>query len=136
MSDSLPPKVREYLELSAEWFGYYFGKKVINKQKNIETRDLRAQRKIIKAKIDKLNKDYLEKGKNVRKELKVLYAQLNKVSREIREKNKPFNEQLKPLNQALRVLREAVLPAKLTQLGYTIKPKFQVRKELLEMLKR
>ena len=131
----IPSEVESLINVVAERWGYYFGKRILQSELMRVTKDERAIVKEIGQKISTKINEYLEKGVDVRDEIRVLQAELTKARATLKEKSEPFYEKIRPLNKALSYLDKEVIPRALEAVtGEKVAPRFQLSDYVIKAL--
>ncbi|MEM2613240.1 MAG: hypothetical protein QXO15_03315 [Nitrososphaerota archaeon] len=132
----IPTEVAELINLVAERYGYYFGKRLIQSELMRETKEERKTIKEIGKKISEKMSEYLEKGVDVREDICSLQGELARVRAELAQKSAPYYEKLRPLNKALSYLDKEVIPKAIERVtGKKVTPVTQVSDYLLKAIK-
>ena len=126
----LPPQVAEVLNLMAERYGYFLGRREKLAEKRKATKDLEAQARELRAQIESYLNAYIEKGEDVRESVMVLRKRLAPIEGELAKIRAPFNEVIRPLNRAIRHLDSLIIPRLEKIRGEKITPKFTVDIEI------
>jgi hypothetical protein len=131
----IPEEVVELINVVAERWGYYFGKRAVQselmKATTVERATVRALGQKISAKIT----EYMENGTDVRQEVHTLQGELAKARAVLREKSAPFYEKISPLNKALTYLDKKVIPQAIEKAtGEKVLPRLQVSDYIVKAL--
>lgn len=130
-SVTIPREIAEFIDIVAERYGYYFGKRAIMSELMKTTTEERAKVRELGKKVNKLFEEYIKEGKDVRNEIVNAQRELKKAKAELREKSKPFYEKMRPLNLALSYLDKIVIPSKIEQItGKKVTPIYEVSREI------
>lgn len=131
----IPKEVAEFINVVAERYGYYFGKRSLQSELMKATREERATVRALGKKIaDKIN-EYMEKGTDVRQEVRSLQGELAKARVVLKQKSSPFYEKMRPLGKALSYLDKVVIPQRIEAItGEKVMPRFQVDKAILNAI--
>jgi len=130
----IPKEVAEFIDLVAERYGYYFGKRAIQSELMRATKAERAQVRLLGQKISALINEYMENGTDVREEVRSLQGELVKARAILKQKSAPFYEKMRPLTKAISYLDKEVIPKRLEQLGKPVQPIFQVDKAIINAI--
>jgi len=131
----IPAEVGQLVNVVAERWGYYLGKRTIQselmKATTIERAKVRAVGQMISAKMN----EYLNSGTDVRQEVAELQSQLAEARTTFKAKATPFYEKIKPLNKVLTFLDKTVIPQAIEQATHEkLTPRFQVSDYVLKAL--
>jgi len=131
----IPKEVAELINLVAERYGYYFGKRAIQSELMKATKAERAEVRLIGQKISGLINEYLNEGRDVRSEVSELQSKLAQARAVLKQKSAPFYEKMRPLNKALSYLDKEVIPKKLEEItGEKVMPRFQVSDYIMKAI--
>lgn len=131
----IPEEIAGLINVVAERWGYYFGKRAIQSELMKATQVERATVKSIGAKIGAKIEEYMNNGTDVRAEVKALQGELAKARASLKEKSEPFYEKLRPLNKALSFLDKKVIPDAIEKAtGEKVLPRYQVSDYIVKAL--
>jgi len=130
----LPKEVAEFIDIVAERYGYYFGKRAIQSELMRATKAERAEVRLLGQKIGALFGEYLSEGRDVRSEVAQLQKRLAKARENLKVKSAPFYEKMRPLTKALSYMDKVVIPKRLERLGKPVQPRFQVDETILNAI--
>jgi uncharacterized protein YneF (UPF0154 family) len=131
----LPEEVAGLINVVAERWGYYFGKRAIQSELMKATQVERATVRAIGQKISAKISEYMENGTDVRKEVKTLQGELAKARDTLKQKSEPFYEKIRPLNKALTHLDKKVIPDAIEKAtGEKVMPRYQVSDHIIKAL--
>jgi hypothetical protein len=131
----IPEEVAGLINVVAERWGYYFGKRAIQSELMKATQVERATVRSVGMKISAKINEYMENGTDVRTEVKALQGELAKARATLKEKSTPFYEKIRPLNKALSFLDKKVIPEAIEKAtGEKILPRYQVSDYIVKAL--
>jgi hypothetical protein len=131
----IPEEVAGLINVVAERWGYYFGKRATQSELMKATQVERATVRSFGQKISAKISEYMENGTDVRQEVKTLQGELAKARAVLREKSAPFYEKIRPLNKALSFLDKKVIPDAIEKAtGEKILPRYQVSDYIVKAL--
>lgn len=131
----IPEEVVGLINVVAERWGYYFGKRAIQSELMKATQVERATVRSIGQKISAKISEYMENGTDVRQEVRTLQGELAKARATLKEKSEPFYEKIRPLNKALSFLDKKVIPEAIERVtGEKILPRYQVSDYIVKAL--
>jgi hypothetical protein len=127
--------VTELVNMVAERWGYYFGKRAIQsdvmKATTAERAKIRALGQQISAKIG----EYLANGIDVREEVRALQGSLTEARIALKEKSAPLYMKIKPLNLALTYLDKLAIPKAIeSATGSAVLPRFEVSDAIVKAI--
>jgi len=131
----IPEEVAGLINLVAERWGYYFGKRVVQSELMRATAVERARVRSIGKQISALISKYLSEGEDVRSEVAKLQGELAEARQVLKQKSAPFYEKMRPLTKALSYLDKTVIPKALEEVtGEKVTPRFQVSDYILKAI--
>jgi hypothetical protein len=133
---AVPEEYKAFVDLVAERWGYYFGKRAISKEKKEATKTEKGQVDSLKEKLGKLIGELISnKEADNRDTIRITQLELQKAEAELALKREPFNIKARPLNRALRYMDDVAIPKRIQELtGTAVTPRFQLSNDILKSI--
>jgi len=131
----IPEQVATLINVVAERYGYYFGRRALSAKLMLETASERREvQKINKAISGKVN-EWMKDGTDTRPEIIALQGELASARAALKQKSAPYYEKISPLVKAVSYLDKIVIPSQIEKAtGVAVTPVFQVSDATLKAI--